>query len=173
MHHHLNKRERIPNEISVEIRKHHEDLCTFAAKCRDKLMQDPAKGIWSPVLGPFHSDDAKPRGYSYVRGDLFWNVKDDLSVMVSFDWEYEVLFNCLRSHLSNNRTLWSAFEELKNLASEQIKNIAEKSAEFPDGAWVSSPPRRLSELVNIICKELEIVTLKRRVSGKCKACPED
>jgi len=156
--------------ITEARRKHDEDLYNFAARCKGMLIQDPDKGLWSPVLCSFDSKDAAPRRTSYVRNDFFWNVKDDLTVTVGFDWEYEPLFDCLRSHLSDNEILWDSFEELKQLASEQIAKVAKRSSEFPDKSLAISSSRRLEELVEIICRELEFAILGRVFPGQCRVC---
>ena len=84
-------------------------------------------------------------------------------VTIQFPVENEVLFECLRNHLPNEK-LWHSFEELKLLLSELQKQPASPQ----ENSFL------VKKTVDTACttyQELELVLVKHVFPGKCIACP--
>ena len=85
-------------------------------------------------------------------------------VTIQFPVENEVLFECLRNHLPNEK-LWHSFEELKILLSE----LAKQTASPQENTILVKQTTAIACAIN---QELELVLLNHVFPGKCIACPQ-
>lgn len=97
--------------------KHFVDLCSVAEKW--------SKQLWIPEPWDLHLYDVRRTSVYYMsfeRG-LSWELRPDESIVLKLDIEDDILFACLRSHISDSR-LWAGFDDWKSSGGDYITSCS-------------------------------------------------